>query len=60
MESFLFSLNATMPVFLVMILGWVLMRVHFFSDDFVKIADKYVFKVALPVLLFEDVRARRN
>ena len=55
MESFLFSLNATMPVLLVMILGWVLMRVHFFSDDFVKIADKYVFKVALPVLLFEDI-----
>jgi hypothetical protein len=51
----MFSLNATMPIFLVMILGWALMRVHFFSEEFVKTADKYVFKVALPVLLFQDI-----
>lgn len=55
MENFLFSLNATVPIFLVMILGWVLMRVHFFSEEFVKVADKYVFRVALPVLLFQDI-----
>lgn len=55
MESFLFSLNATAPVFLVMILGWILMRIHFFNEEFVKVADKYVFRVALPVLLFQDI-----
>lgn len=55
MENFIFSLNATFPIFLVMILGWVLMRVHFFNEEFVKTADKYVFKIALPVLLFQDI-----
>lgn len=55
MENFIFSLNATAPVFLVMILGWVLMRIHFFNEEFVRIADQYVFKVALPVLLFQDI-----
>lgn len=55
MENFIFSLNATVPIFLVMILGWVLMRVGFFNENFIKTADKYVFKVALPVLLFQDI-----
>lgn len=57
MENFMFSLNATAPVFLVMILGWALMRAGFFSQEFVRVADKYVFKVALPVLLFHDIAA---
>ncbi len=55
MEDFIFSLNATVPVFLVMVLGWVLMRVRFFNEEFVETADRYVFKIALPVLLFQDI-----
>lgn len=55
MENFIFSLNATIPIFLVMILGWVLMRIHFFNEEFIKVADKYVFKVSLPILLFQDI-----
>ena len=55
MHNFIYSLNATMPVFLVMILGWWLKRICFLSDDFVTVADKLVFKVALPVLVFQDI-----
>ncbi len=55
MENFLFSLNATMPVFLVMAVGWFLMQIKLFNKDFLSVADKYVFKVALPVLLFRDI-----
>ena len=55
MDSLIFSLNATIPVFLVIVLGYILMRVGFFTEGFVKIADKYVFKVALPVLLFKQI-----
>lgn len=55
MEDFIFSLNATVPIFLVMILGWILMRIQFFNEEFTKIADKYVFKIALPALLFLDI-----
>lgn len=55
MENFIFSLHATVPIFLVMILGWCLMQVHFFNQNFIDIANKYVFKVALPVLLFQDI-----
>lgn len=44
-----------MPIFLVMILGWCLRKIKFVNDEFVKIADKLVFKVALPVLVFQDI-----
>lgn len=55
MDNFLFSLNATIPIFLVMILGWFLMQIGLFNKEFTKVADKYVFKVALPILLFQDI-----
>lgn len=57
MDNFIYSLNATMPVFLVMLLGWLLKRRNFITDEFVSIADKVVFKVALPVLVFKDIAA---
>lgn len=55
MSNFIYSLNATMPIFLVMILGWWLKKIHFLTDEFVSVADKLVFKVALPVLVFKDI-----
>ena len=55
MSDFIFSLNATVPIFLIMVLGWFLMRIGLFTKEFNKVADKYVFKVALPVLLFKDI-----
>ncbi len=59
MENFIFSLNATMPIFLVIILGWGLMHIHLFDEGFTKTADKYIFKVALPMLLFYDISSAR-
>lgn len=55
MNNFIYSLNATMPVFLVMLLGWWLKKMKFITEDFVAVADKLVFKVALPVLVFQDI-----
>ena len=55
MSNFIYSLNATMPIFLVMILGWWLKKIGFLTDDFVSVADKLVFKVALPVFVFKDI-----
>lgn len=55
MDNFIYSINSTMPIFLVMLLGWWLKKIHFLTDDFVTVADKLVFKVALPVLVFQDI-----
>lgn len=54
-ESLLFSLNSTMPLFFVMVLGYLLRRSGFLKDDFVAMANKLVFYVALPVQLFRDL-----
>ena len=55
MQSFVFALNATIPVFLVIALGWFLNRIGLFNPGFTKAADQYVFKCALPVSLFLSI-----
>mgnify|MGYP004470354555 FL=1 len=54
-ESLIFSLNSTMPLFFIMLLGYLLHRKQFLTDDFVAMANKFVFNVALPVQLFRDL-----
>ena len=54
-ESLLFSLNSTMPLFFMMVLGYLFHRSGFLTDEFVAVANKFVFKVALPVQLFRDL-----
>ena len=53
--NILFSMNSTMPLFFVMVLGYVLHRTGFLSDAFVAGANKFVFYAALPVQLFRDL-----
>lgn len=55
MENFVFASNATMPVFLVILLGWFLRRVHLLNEAFNKTANEYVFKCALPISLFQAI-----
>ena len=57
MENLAFSLNATMPVFLLMVLGMFLRRMRIIDDAFAARLNAFVFHVALPVLLFGDMAA---
>ena len=56
-ENVRFSMNSTMPLFFVMLLGYVLYQKKFLSDAFVAGANKFVFYVALPAQLFRDLAA---
>lgn len=63
MDSFIYSLNATVPVFLLMIVGNVLYRRGMLDHHFSDVADRFVFKVCLPCLLFMNLSGtdiRRN
>lgn len=51
----MFSLNAVVPVFVVVFLGWALKKKNIITDSFVNSATTLVFKLALPVLLFKQV-----
>ncbi len=55
MENFIFSLNVTVPIFLVMALGWALKQAGMLDEHFVAVANKFNFQVTLPVLLFRDI-----
>lgn len=57
MDNLIFSLNATIPVFLVILLGYILKRTGMFNESFANILNKFNFKVTLPVLLFSDISA---
>ncbi len=55
MDSFWYSLNATVPVFAVMIVGYLLRRIGLLNEGFVTVANKFVFKVCLPCMVFLDL-----
>lgn len=55
MEQLIFSLNATIPVFLVMVIGYILKNLHVVDEPFVKTLNSFNYKITLPVLLFRDI-----
>lgn len=55
MSNFIFSINVTIPIFIIILLGYILKRIGFLNDEFVRVINKYVFVVALPVMLFKDI-----
>ena len=55
MDNLIFSLNATVPVFLMMVLGLVFRKLGWIDDVFASKMNKFVFLVPLPVLVFEDL-----
>lgn len=55
MDNLIFSLNATGPIFLLMILGILFRKIGWMDEEFASKMNKFVFLVPLPVLVFEDL-----
>jgi len=55
MDTLWFALNAVLPILLLIGLGYILKRVGFVNENFLKIGNKFVFRVALPALLFTTI-----
>ena len=55
MSDFIFSVNVTFPIFLVMVIGWVLHQIGMLDEHFVTVANRFNFKVTLPFMLFRDI-----
>ena len=55
MDNLIFCLNATVPIFVLIILGKVLQRWHFLSPATMKDMDNLVFKLLLPISLFRSI-----
>ena len=55
LQDLLFSANVIVPIFLLIMLGYVLTRLKVWDAHFLKVANNVCFKVLLPVLLFYNV-----
>ncbi|MFQ9514812.1 MAG: AEC family transporter [Eubacterium sp.] len=55
MDNLIYSLNATVPVFLVIVAGYVLKRVGWINEGFIKASNKINFTITLPALLIQDM-----
>ena len=55
MDNFIFSLNATVPIFIIIFIGYILRYKGLVNDNFVNIGNKIGYIVFLPTLLFKDI-----
>ncbi|MBR6477957.1 MAG: AEC family transporter [Lachnospiraceae bacterium] len=58
MENLVFSLNATAPIFALMVLGYLFRKINLIDEKAAGWMNKFVFKVALPVLVFKDLASQ--
>lgn len=55
MDSFLFALSAVSPIILMVAIGYILKKIGLMKPDLAKAANKLVFRVFLPAMLFLNV-----
>lgn len=55
LENLLYSLESVVPLFVMILMGYWLRRLHIINDSFVEVGTKIGFQMALPVLLFQQV-----
>ncbi len=55
MDTFLFALNAIMPIILLILFGYLLKRKGFLDEGWFKKGNKLIFRVCLPSMLFINV-----
>lgn len=55
MKDFLFALNAVLPIFLLIVLGFEGTRRNFLAEGFRSFLGSFVFKICLPALVFNSL-----
>ncbi|MDR0559444.1 MAG: AEC family transporter [Prevotellaceae bacterium] len=56
MNDFIFSVNVVLPLFLLISAGYAAKRFKFVSDAFWAETNRFVFRIPLPLMLFQNVR----
>lgn len=54
-NSFIFAVNAVSPILLTVVIGYILKKVTLLTADLAKAINKLVFRVFLPVMLFNNI-----
>ena len=55
MQIFVTALEAVLPIVLLILLGYFLRQKNFFSDTFIQMGNKLMFRIGLPSMLFVSV-----
>ena len=55
MDSLVFAINAVAPIILMVVIGYVLKKIGFMNASFSKMANKLMFRIFLPAMLFLNV-----
>ena len=55
MDSLIFAFEAVSPIIITVVIGFLLKKGGLMNEDFAKKANKLVFRVFLPVLLFKNI-----
>lgn len=55
LQTFLTTVNAVVPIILLILLGYLLKKFKFLNQNFIKLGNKFVFKVCLPCMLFINI-----
>ncbi|MBP5595515.1 MAG: AEC family transporter [Pseudobutyrivibrio sp.] len=55
LDNLIFCLNATLPIFLLMVLGYLFKVLKIFNEGLTKGINGFVFKIALPVLVYKEL-----
>jgi hypothetical protein len=54
-DVFLTTVNAVVPIILLILLGYFLKRIKFLNQNFIKMGNTFVFKVCIPCMLFINI-----
>lgn len=55
MESFIFATNATLPIVIMVLIGYFIKRIGLLKPDAAKVMNNVVFRVLLPAMLFLNI-----
>ena len=54
-QIFMTATEAVLPIVLLILLGYFLRQKNFFSDTFIQMGNKLMFRIGLPTMLFVSV-----
>ena len=60
MENLLFSFNTVFPLFALIIIGMILKKINILDDHYVVVANRLVYKLTLPAMVFNNIYSNRN
>ena len=59
-NSFVFAINAVSPILITVLIGYVLKKIGLMSGELAKSVNKLVFRVFLPVMLFNNISGQHQ